>query len=198
MAEKRWVGTYVDEGTHDAIRNLATYRGTHPTTVLADLIERGLAEVAEEKGMPDELKLYALAYKADQDQVIEQQLERIAWLATKKQDEELVDKLEALCSYHGYSIDDIMDKASNYKQPPIIVGKNSTGKQAAKRWLQDRFTEQQEWSVRHIRDELGEKAGFSRVMLNRAKRELGVVSERKSLNWVWVLPEDEQLKEHTP
>lgn len=199
MAESRWVHIKIDASAHEALCHLASNRGIHSSQLAAEFVEKSLAKEGDKEEADLETQIFAEAHRAEKEKIIEQQLERIAWMALRKDDEKLTDRLQTLCGKAGYDVQEMIDRASQFKRAPIVVGRNGTGKSAAMRWLQDRFAEQDEWLVREIRDELGEKAGFSAVTLNRAKRELGVTSEKRSTYWIWTLEGDEQQHhQHLP
>lgn len=199
MTDTRWVSANITVDSFDQLYELASDRGMKTSELAADLIEEGLAREAEGHKTP-EARAFALAYRARKDEQLTQHLERIAWFAVHKSDESLVDQLEVLCEETGRSVMELMEKAETMDAPPILVGRDTTGRNAAMRWLQDRFNEHKTWPVPEIRD-LASRAGFSDSTLSRAKRELGIASQREAAYWTWTtdiidIEEEQQEQQH--
>jgi len=194
MSNTRWISTKINEQAHETLCQLASERGMHTSALAADLIETALAEDGEKQNSSLHARLFSLAHRAGRSEIIEQQLERIAWFAMQKSDEALADELERLCQETGYDTNEIMERAKNYTKAPIVIGYDGTSKDAAARWLQDRFADNPTWRVQEIR-ELGERAGFAIATLNRAKRDLGIASKKVSNYWTWTTKEEEQQQQ---
>jgi len=199
MADERrkWTGAQIDEATWNELRSAAVYHGIRPEGLVEQAIIAWIEQDKEDrKTPPAHLRIYVRHLAVRRKRQERAMLCDIGAEILEGDDREEYDKFITLCEESGYSPEVVIADIKMQRSSPIVVQDNGRGLGSATIWLQDMFKQQQTYPSNVIVVK-GHKAGFSKPTLNAAKRQLGILSIRKSSHWIWAHPDYEDNGNHT-
>lgn len=182
-ARNKWVFAEIDEVTHRLLCDHATVLGVHPKRLIADFIGEGLAKKKDETESVD-LRAYALDWETRRSEQTRTTVYQIAQRVASSGDQEHYDKLVKLCEQAGTTIDEAMKGVSYFKHPLVTSYDDGRGVASAMIWLSEKFKIQSEYPSNTI-VEMAYNKGFSKNVLNAAKRRMGLISVRRPTYWAW-------------
>lgn len=183
---KRWVYTELDEDTHRTLYRASTAKGQHPSDVIEQYIVQGLTQDAEADETSLDLRVFAAVQETRRRDRLLAQLKQVAWACVQgTEDEQTYDLLSALCEEAGVTVDTMIEEVRGYKEAPLTSYDDGRGLVSAMGWLQKMLRER-EYPTTVILN-IGQQQGFSKNILNDAKRRIGAKSVKKGKNWAWKL-----------
>lgn len=180
----KFIACGLDEDVYAALMRYATFTGKHPSRLLEEWVIAALeaAETDVFLAVPIEVKVFNTLQKQRATSRLRSQLVQIAMEHSESPSEESADRLQELCKEAGVSMEAILKESMDSTLVPLRDDDSSVAKAIA--WLVKTLAEGQEYPVSELM-ELASKDGLSATQLKDAKRQLGIVSARKSHQWIW-------------
>lgn len=193
-SNRRWISAELDEDVHRALLQLATLRGKHPNKLVEDMVVDGIALAAEQEEFVTsvDLQVYAGVYEVRRRARIRSQLVQIAFEHQQNPSEETADLLKSLCELAGVPVEEIVQESEDSTLVPLSQD-NGTGVHSAARWLNKVVEIGKEYPAIFIM-QLAHEVGFSDATVKSAKQVLGIQSKRKSMGWVWTIPQPKETE----
>lgn len=183
----RYVTTKLSDAAHNALLMRASELGIHITDLATRYVEAGLVD--DNQGNTLQVRLFKAAWAARQKDLIRAQLEHIAFTAMRDTDEEMMERLKQLCEEAQVPLDEVMYTASRFSEPP---DSSNTKMAEAMTFIASML---REGPIRAtVAMDASQDRGFSRWMVDQAKRKLNVESFRESDGWWWKLEPGEERR----
>lgn len=181
----------IDEDLFSELGNRATQEGLKITELINRYIVEGLQGDAGSENSNLDSQIFLAVQKARAKERRAILLEQLGATVTRHGSEEDYDDFESLCSEADMSVDEILERVRQQRQPHSLPSfDDGKGARSAMKWLQDVFNDFEEGKRRVGANEikaLGERAGFSGPTLDAAKRSLNIESVREGKRWWWVM-----------
>jgi len=188
---KKYGNFFLDPFIFVSFLRRAAKLGIHPTDLASEwVVERLTQELVEEKyeGLLPADKMFIINARHEERVAMNAQLKRLAFTALNSPAEEDHELFMAACEAMNVSPHDISREVSNYREAPGSGSGKLTVVAKAMEWLAMLVPIGSEKSAQDILA-AGDEAGYSKNILENAKRKLGMTSERRSNNWVWMWPD---------
>lgn len=190
---RRYVGAGLSDNSYHSLIRMATATGRHPSDLMTEYIERGIAQDVEQLSEEDmatkEMKVYLYLQKMKAEQTVRLMLRQVASSLLMFPDEDVADNVRALCNENAISFEELMkqvQETSLQVSSPISFEDESSIAQA-KAFLFELMAQKVELPSNEVYEK-GKEAGFNRPVLRAAKEALGIMAVRRPKSWVWVLP----------
>ena len=184
---KRYAGGWMDVSLHRELTRNAARVGLHPSAMAVEYIRRGCVRDAEEerKGQPSfDARLFLVGEHAKKREAQQTELQRYAYQCLRDGDEEGLGYFRSLCEEGGFSADEILSDIQEWGAPSR---EKTTKISIVEQFLRELLKPREFLSQSDVMA-AGSSMGYSEYLLNKAKRNIGAMSTRKSSNWVWYLP----------
>ena len=195
--KNKFAATLLDAATHLSLIRAATKLSKHPSDLVEKYIRWGIDRETEEMDDPPPmLRIFNAIQKLKADDIIFSQLKFFAYRIKEGHgdNQSQYEELEVLCEAAGYTIDSVMKDEANRVGAPIMITDSSTGVTAAMAWLRQNLGREDELPAKAV-ENMAALDGFSSNVLSDAKRNLGIMSKRRSNNWVWLWPDSVRVEE---
>lgn len=179
----KWIFAEVSEDTHRSLYDRATELGLHPKKLIEQYVERGLTNDKDETDL-ESLKVYALDWVTRRSEQMKTKVYQIAQRVANSGNQEHYETLTELCEQIGTTVGEAMKGVSYFKHPLVTSYDDGHGVASAMIWLSEKFKVQSEYPSNTI-VEMAYNKGFSKNVLNAAKRRMGLVSVRRPTYWAW-------------
>jgi len=183
---KKVVYVELEPGTHRQLQDLASLLGIRISEAGGMCVEQDLVRRARLDPGSLESRLFLGVQKAKRRQEIRMQLRRIAWQSLQEEDEEAMDNLASLCNEAGIPTSMVVDEARQHDTPPMVYDNSKLAE--AIEFLHELGHAVRELPTTEVYS-TGAERDLSSSILKEAKKSLGIVSQRRPKNWVWVWPE---------
>jgi hypothetical protein len=179
---RRYVHVLFDEHIHEALSRQASITGQH----ISDLVEEYAIEKLNEHGDDSDpnIRLYKQIEASRSKERIVNNLRNLVWKAVREEDEDQLATLKITCDDLKISFDSILEFTQDNSSEPIVYD-NPNGISAAMVWLNKNMLAGQPYKATDM-FQLARIQGFSDGVVNAAKGNLGIKSNRSGSKWYWV------------
>lgn len=193
QSTQKFIAANIPEETHNALIEVSSLQGRHPSDVVAEYIERGILEDKDfkfEGSMPAPLRVFEMWSGIRAKQVIVSQLRQIAQYLISTADEKKMDEFSSVCEENGLSPAEIMREAQDNAQMlgSTILLSESSSIEHAKQFLIRLLGDGKDVSASDVENKADE-LDISLPTLRAAKKAIGIESVRMSNCWVWRMPQ---------
>ena len=179
---RRWGFLELDENVHRALMRYTFKTNQHPTDVIEKAIIKLLAD-SEEKDDP-KIKLYLYVIGSREKDCDFANLRNLAWRAMRDSSEEQMEIVKDMCEANEQDFETVFNSAKESELEPIAYQDyNGTG--AAKAWLAEYMQTGLEYRATDMVT-LAQEHGFSKGIIESAKRKLAIKSIHKTDGWYWL------------
>ena len=193
MARGKYIWCDVDDVEFTNFQRAAAKQGKHPVDLLYEWFIEKLQDHLEREQVesvtpPDaRTKMFLLGLQHSERVRNRAQLKKFACTARDtKKDEDMQIFIEA-CEAMKVDPEDILDEVVGYDNYSAPV--DSTTLASAIEWLASFIPPGEARASTEI-ERAGKEMGYSKSILKKAKREIGLSSRRESTHWVWEWPEN--------
>lgn len=184
----------VDEDIWNELANRASQEGMKVKDLVVRYAIEGINQDAKGKDSNLASRIYLAVQEARKRERQITLLETLGATVIRHGEEEDLNNFTALCVEARVSIDEILDRIKQQRQPHLLPSIDSgSGVRSAMTWLQDLFSniEVEPYQISSMQiKELGEEAGFSYATLKAAKERLNIKAKREGMKWYWMLTDE--------
>lgn len=186
---KMYLVVRIDASKHNLLGRRASELGLHLTKLAEEYVDRGLEQDAEESRgeLSLDLRMFAAVRKSEQREMMRGRLRRLAWEYLQEDSEESHGVLVSFCEEAGVDTVEIVEETRKVGGAWLLASGGGERVSSATDWLIEMGRQNMEYPAETV-FEAGSERGFSKFVLNQAKKKLGIMSKRVSRCWMWQWP----------